>query len=254
MKGILIAIIIILLLLLVLAGIIYYAYTRIREKVRQFSTVMLGNASIAEGIKQRDLEVANTPRSVGSATGLYLPQIMKDFPEFHYDEMKTRAENVLMSYLRCIDGGSAASLTEGTNELRDKLKMRIQMLKSQGQREHFESIRIHRTEIREYRKTKGRCSIVFQSAVQYIHYVEKDGQILRGRKDLTDQSKYNVEVIYIQDPDLVENIKDAGLAMNCPNCGAPLPGLGAKKCEYCDSPVLEINIRTWNFSSVKEAR
>ncbi|MBO4981896.1 MAG: zinc ribbon domain-containing protein [Lachnospiraceae bacterium] len=254
MKGILIAIIIILLLLLVLAGIIYYAYTRIREKVRQFSTVMLGNASITEGIKQRDLEVANTPRSVGSATGLYLPQIMKDFPEFHYDEMKTRAENVLMSYLRCIDGGSAASLTEGTNELRDKLKMRIQMLKSQGQREHFESIRIHRTEIREYRKTKGRCSIVFQSAVQYIHYVEKDGQILRGRKDLTDQSKYNVEVIYIQDPDLVENIKDAGLAMNCPNCGAPLPGLGAKKCEYCDSPVLEINIRTWNFSSVKEAR
>lgn len=253
MKGILIAIIIILLLLLALTGIIYYAYTRIREKVRTLSTVMLGNPSIAEGMRQREMEAANTPRSVGSATNLYLPRIMKDFPEFHYDEMKTRAENVLTSYLRCIDGGSAASLTEGTNELRDKLKMRIQMLKSQGQREHFDNIRIHRTEIREYRKAKGRCSIVFQSAVQYIHYLEKDGQILKGRKDLTDQSKYNVEVIYIQDPDMVENIKDAGLAMNCPNCGAPLPGLGAKKCEYCDSPVLEINIRTWNFSSVKEA-
>ena len=82
--------------------------------------------------------------------------------------------------------------------------------------------------------------------------MEKNGQIVRGRKDLREQAKYNVEVMYIQDREMVENMDDMGLAMTCPHCGAPLPKLGAKKCEYCDSPVVEFNIRTWNFCSVKE--
>ncbi len=96
--------------------------------------------------------------------------------------------------------------------------------------------------------------MVFQSAVGYIHYAEKDGRTVSGRKDLTEQSKYNVELIYIQDRDTVENMGGSGLGLNCPNCGAPLPGLGAKTCPYCDTPVVEFNIRTWGFSSVKEVK
>ena len=42
------------------------------------------------------------------------------------------------------------------------------------------------------------------------------------------------------------------LGLNCPNCGAPLPGLGAKKCIYCDTPIVEYNLRVWNFSRVEE--
>ena len=53
--------------------------------------------------------------------------------------------------------------------------------------------------------------------------------------------------------DMVENQEDAGLALNCPNCGAPLPGLGAKKCIYRDTPIVEYNLRIWNFSRVEEA-
>ena len=63
---------------------------------------------------------------------------------------------------------------------------------------------------------------------------------------------YNVELVYIQDQDMIENQEDAGLGLNCPNCGAPLPGLGAKKCIYCDTPIVEYNLRVWNFSRVEE--
>ncbi len=252
MKGILITIIIILVLLLILIGIIYYAYTKIKSKVREYSNLFLGTPSIKEGIQRLETEEAVTPKSVSSATNLYLPSIMKDFPEFHYDEMKTRAENVLTSYLRSVDAQNRMLLSEGTNELKEQLDMRIQMLKTQEQREHFESIRIHRTEIHQYRKSKGRRSIVMQSAVEYIHYLEKDNQVLEGRKELQEQAKYNIELVYIQDQEMVENLGDAGLALNCPNCGAPLPGVGAKKCAYCDSPVIEFNLRTWNFSKVTE--
>ena len=61
-----------------------------------------------------------------------------------------------------------------------------------------------------------------------------------------------MELVYIQDQDMIENQEDAGLGLNCPNCGAPLPGLGAKKCIYCDTPIVEYNLRVWNFSRVEE--
>lgn len=231
---------------------LYLVYRNIKRKVSGYSRMIFGTEDPVEGIKKRELEVADTPKSVSSATNIYLPQIMKDFPEFHYDEMKSRAENVLISFLRSIDENNPSLLEEGTEELRDMLRMRIEGLRSRGVREHFQRIRIHRTEINQYRKQKGRCSVILQSSVEYIHYVEKGGSVTEGRRDLKTQSRYNVEVDYIQDRDLVERSEDTGLGLNCPNCGAPLPSLGAKKCLYCDTPVVEFNIRVWNFSSVKE--
>ena len=79
MNGSLIAIIVILVLCLVLAGIIYYTYCRIREKLRDTSRMLFGTDSMIEGMKQREAEVEMTPKSVSSATNLYMPSIMRDF-------------------------------------------------------------------------------------------------------------------------------------------------------------------------------
>ncbi len=252
MSASLIAIIIILVLCLVLAGIIYYAYCTLKRKLGETSRLLFGTDSMIEGMKQRELEVETTPKSVSSATNLYLPSIMRDFPEFHLDEMKSRAENVLISYLHGITGQNPALLSEGTNELKEQLKLRLEMLQNRSQKESFDNIHIHRTEIHQYRKQKGRQSIVFQSAVEYFHALTENGKVIKGSRDRKEQAKYNVELVYIQDQDMIENQADAGLALNCPNCGAPLPGLGAKKCIYCDTPIIEYNLRVWNFSRVEE--
>ena len=244
--------IVILILILSVMGIAYYAYRRIRNKIRDFSKTLLGTEDIMKGLQQIDRQAQVTPKSVSSATSIYLPNIVKDFPEFHYEEMKGRAENVLTSYLRSIDEGNPALLKEGLQELVNELEMKIDMLRGQGMTEHFHNIKVHRTELKAYRKIKGRCSIVFQSAVQYQHYLEKDGGVVQGSQDKLCQTRYETEMIYIQDREQVENAGTEGAGLVCPNCGAPLPMLGAKKCEYCDSPVVEFNIRTWNFSSVKE--
>lgn len=231
---------------------IYLIYRKVHNTVTSYSRLLFGTEDPVAGIRKMEMENAGTPKSVSSATSLYLPQIMRDFPEFHYDEMKARAENVLTSYLRGIDGGDASLLTEGTEELREHLRMRIRMLRNRECSERFQRIYVHRTEISQYRREKGRCSVVLQSAVEYVHYVEQSGKVVSGRKDLKEQARYNVELVYIQDRDTVENLGDSGLGLNCPNCGAPLPGLGAKTCIYCDTPVVEFNIRVWNFSAVKE--
>lgn len=250
--AILIYIIVILVLLLVLVGIGYYAYRTIMNKIRSFSRMAFGTNSLKEGIGNMEAEYATTPKSVSAATGLYLPRIMRDFPDFHYDEMKNRAENVLMSYLRSIDANNASLLTEGTSELQNKLAMFLGMLSGEGARAHFEHLKIHRTEISQYRKQKGRCSIIFQSAVEYFYYKEKAGEVKKGSRNTKTQTKFNIECIYIQDRDLVENSEDAALGVNCPNCGAPLTSLGAKVCAYCGTPVVEFNIHSWNFSDVEQ--
>lgn len=259
MKFVIVGTIIILVLILVIMGAAYYAYRKIKKKVRTFSMQTFHTPNVIPTVMQAMQGAQGTvdendynPKSVSAATSIYLPNIMKEFPDFHYDEMKRRAENVLISYLRSVDEMDASRLTEGTSELVNKLKLKIDMLRDSGKSEHYQDIKIHRTEICTYRKVKGRCCVVFQSSVQY-HYWEQNGaQVTKGAKDRLCQSKYNVELIYIQDRDVVENFADSGMAMNCPNCGAPLPKLGAKKCEYCDSPVVEFNIRTWNFSDVQQ--
>ena len=247
-------VIIVLTLVLAVMGTGYYAYRRVRKRVREFSHMAFGTEDIMQGLRNAELESETTPKSVSGATSIYLPRIMRDFPDFHYDEMKRRAENVLLSFLRSVDGADPTLLAEGTEELKAKLKMWIEMLRDAGREEHFDNIKIHRTEIRTYRKEKGRCSIVFQSAVQYSCPQKQDGRPQEGDVCRLCQSRYDVEVIYIQDRELAENAADAGLAMNCPNCGAPLPELGAKICPYCDSPLVEFNIRTWNFSDVSEVK
>ena len=244
--------IVVLVLALTVMGTGYYAYRRIKNRLEDFSSMAFGTPDILQGLQSVERESEITPKSVSAATSLYLPSIMREFPDFHYDEMKRRAENVLTSWLRSLQEMEPSLLTEGTSELRDKLSMSIDMLRDAGKRVNFRNIKIHRTEISAYRKAKGRCSIVFQTAVQYEYWAEGHGQVTEGAKDKLRQSKYDVELIYIQDRDMVENTADSGLAMNCPNCGAPLPKLGAKICPYCDSPVMEFNIRTWNFSDVQE--
>ena len=231
----------------------YIAYRRIREKVRNFTQMAFGSDTLSESFDKMEREAEITPKSVSAATSLYLPQILRDFPEFHFEEMKNRAENVLVGFLQGIDSKSMSKLTESTtSELREKLNMRINALDNENAEEHFQNIRIHRTEIKTYRKIKGRCRIIFPSSIQYNHFKEKDGQVISGEKDRLEQSRYNVEMIYIQDRDVVENQADSGLAMNCPNCGAPLPKLGAKRCLYCDTPIVEFSIKIWHFSDVDE--
>lgn len=252
MFGKILSIIILVLILIILIS-CYIAYRKIRNKVREFSRMAFGTEDIREGFQNVEKEAEITPKSVSAATSLYLPQIMRDFPEFHLEEMKNRAENVLSSYLQCVDRKSLDDFAEGTtSELREKLRMKITDLDSEGVEQHYRNIRIHRTEIKSYRKLKGKCSIVFQSSVQYNYFKERDGKVIEGSRDKLKQSRYNVEMLYIQDVGLLENAEDMGLAMNCPNCGGPLTKLGAKTCMYCGSPILEFNTRIWNFSDVEE--
>ena len=128
--------IIALVLILIIMGISFYTYRKIKRKVEAFSDLAFGTRDIVEGLQKVERESEVTPKSVSAGTGIYLPRIARDFPEFNFDEMKRRAENVLTSYLRGVDEMDASLLAEGTEELRNRLRMEIDMLRDAGRREH----------------------------------------------------------------------------------------------------------------------
>lgn len=241
--------------IIVLGGFAYAGIVvvkRLKRQMQIFSRQAFGTSDLMEGFRQVEQEYSSTPKSVSAMTSLYLPKIKKDFPEFQYDEMKVRAENALTSYLLAVDTMNPGAFREEGEELKDKLEMRIEMLKASGQREHFRNIKLHRTEIANYAKRNGRCIITFQTSLQYLYSREDESVQASQSGQLTTQAKYNVDLIYVQDRNLVREEHDMSLGLNCPNCGAPLSGLGSKVCEYCGTPVVELNIYAWTFSNIQE--
>lgn len=242
-----------LVIILVLVLVIVIFVRNIMDRISRFSRAAFGTNTLTEGIEKMQREYSQTPKSVSGMTSLYLPKIVADFPDFNYDEMKGKAQNALCTYLLAIDSMNPGKLEDANEELRNQLENKISGLKGSGRREHFKNLKIHRTELSSYKKSEGRCTITFQSSIQYYHYIlDETGKLINGSKDMLFQSKYDIDLIYIQDRDKVENELDYALGVNCPNCGAPLRGVGEKHCEYCGTPVIEINIHAWSFSAIRE--
>ena len=241
--------------LAVLAGGGYYAYRKIKRKVEDVSQALFGTDSLVEGWNKQADELAATPKSVSGMTRIFEPQIQRDFPDFHIEQFKDKVENALMLALQAISAADAGiferQIKDGVSEeFLAQIKNRIRENETEAVTEHYEQIQIHQTEIANYEKKQGTCVITFQSAVGYLHYCEKAGKVLSGSKELTEQTRYNVQLMYIQNEKLAG--MDNAVGTTCPNCGAPITNLGAAYCEYCGSAVTLLNLKVWTLHSFDE--
>lgn len=251
-----------------LAGIIILAAVGIainktRKRIRDFSKMAFGTASLADGLKQQQETLQSTPKSISDMTRLCLPQIEKDFPEFSWQELKQRSERQLAELLEAIEAQDLSKLREASGELKRQTRLWIESDREQGIHEQFDNIIIHQTGISRYTKSSGSCSILLQSAVEY-RYAQipaADGTDSGAKSDnriaIPDmerrQTRYEMEWLYIQDADQFP-AETRALSVNCPNCGAPVKNLGAKSCEYCGSSIEPLNIRVWALDRIEECR
>ena len=158
----------------------------------------------------------------------------------------------MKSALRAIDARDEALLVDASEELHRQISLRVAELKESGQREYFRNIAIHQTEIAHYQKEGGTCAILVQSAVGCLHYTENAaGELVSGSRERKVQTKYNTELVYIQDAALLQDGATA-VGVTCPNCGAPVTRLGSKFCEYCGSGLREISVRVWSINRIAE--
>ena len=231
-SGVPVGLIVTLVLIAAAAIAIAVAVYKIKHGIRQISRNMFGTDSFVQGINNQKREMSETPRSLQAMTGLCLPRIQRDFPEFDYDDYKQKSETVLRSYMNSIEEKNPKLLYgECSTALKDSVKSIITDLSNRGYKQNYDDIVIHRTEISRYTKDGATARILFVSSVGSY--------------------AYTTELVYIQNVDMVANGSE-GLGINCPNCGAPIKNLGQKFCEYCGTGITEINIRAWKFSSIRE--
>ena len=219
---------------------------------RMFLNAATGLRTLEQVLENQADMLEETPKSVAGMTRVFLPQIQRDFPEFNLNEFRQRAENMLRAALTAIDTRRIEAMKDPSDDLRQQILLKIEDLNRRKVREHYSGIEIHQTEIARYVKEKGTCVIQLQSAVGYYRYTQaEDGRILSGNKERKTQTKYEVELVYIQDAArLQDGAKTTGLT--CPNCGAPITNLGSKFCEYCKTGIREVNIRVWAINRIRE--
>ena len=175
--------------------------------------------AIREAMEVQHKELATTPKSICGMTRILEPQIAKDFPEFSWKEFCPDAQRMITEQI---------TKTGATHVL------------------------FHRTEISDYRKENGACIVTLQSALQYIPGAEEDSKRGRKLRGQPYQTRYNSELLYVQDASAYGQDSRASGTI-CPQCGAPVTSLGQKKCEYCGSALTVINRRVWTLNRIYEA-
>ena len=205
--------------------------------------------------KQAEIDVSMRPKSVSAMTRVFEPQITRDFKDFVWEEFRDKAQNMLKMSLLAIASGNLEKISENVaDDVKAMIINKIQEDENQGYRTHYDNIIIHRTEISNYKKVAGKCIITIQSAVEYTYYVtDSSGKVVKGRNDLKKQTKYNMELMYIQDAEIANRAGDGNVLGNaCPFCGAPLVALGDMMHEYCGAKFTPINIKVCSLHNLYE--
>ena len=223
----------------------------------RFSEVFLGLRDVLRALNGTDLteletEIETTPKSVSGMTSLCLPRITADFPEFNWHEFKQKVQNMLLSAFRAISEENISIMENASSDLRNQVSLTIDANRDAHEHEYFKDVKIHQTEIKDYRKMGGNCIITLQSAVGMVHYKTKAGGVIKGSDTNMCQKRYDIELLYVQDEAKIAYGQKA-LGNNCPNCGAPIKDLGNKTCPYCGCGVTTVNVRAWVINRYTES-
>lgn len=206
--------------------------------------------NIASRLHEKGELLDEEPKSVTAMTRIFEPQIMRDFPEFSWEEFKHKSENMLVSALLAVSAENPSRFVEGHKDIKKQVENIIADNRARGITEKYSDITIHQTEIANYQKLNGKCVITIQCAVGSLYTKRLNGKLIEGDDKYKTQTKYNIELVYIQDMEKVGTATALGTV--CPQCGAPIRALGAKFCEYCGAGVTPINIRVWSLHKFYE--
>lgn len=219
-------------------GAIIYAVIAIKRKVAMFSTVLFGTSNLREGIRNRELEVAQTPKSVSSAQSLYGPLVQKDFPELNLDELKALVEKSITEVFLAIEKRNEQAF-HNVEKVNAWIRSRIEDNKEEV---HYDQLRFHTTVLNRYLKDNDHAILRFQSAFEYV---------LR-KNDIANkiQDRLETEFVYSLNEEALQG--KVSHSLNCRNCGAPVTNLGDKVCEYCGAGIVRLVKKVWMLNNIKQ--
>lgn len=216
---------IILLIILAGAGLVALRYV-IRAALR------VGNlASLLTGVlKKADLEGETTPRSLSSAEPLLMDRIRRDFPEYNPELVRQRVMKDARTFYESAQAGKCLYTDGVSDQLRERLPSYLPP-------DVAGNIQVYKVALAAYDDASEDRVLTFQAAASF-----------KDPSNVTRQRRLILTYLAAWSTDTVTGVKRA----NCPNCGAPVPIVGAKTCQYCGTALRVWAGTSWLLTGVKE--
>lgn len=196
-------------------------------------------------IKKEIEEIQDSkPKQVSGMTEIYLPQILKDFPDFNINQIYLLVEQSIRKILNSIEDKNITILEDkDLNLINKKLKLQLEDLIKNDISYTYDDIVFHKHAIKNYSYKNGIATLDISSSVEYYYKKEKEGKRLTQDTGKKKQARYITKFVYIVDSDAYE--KDINIyGLNCPNCGAVIHSLKEQTCSYCKTG---LNIQVVNL-------
>ena len=233
---------------IIIVGIIAYV---IYKKFTNFTrSIGISNSELKNMIQESEYEARYRQKSISGMTGIIMPRILSDFPNFSESEIFGKVESSLTKILNSLEKKKVKNDRELTI-IKQNLEEQVRELTENEVDLTFDDIVFHKHAIKDYKKDKGVLTIKVQSSLEYFYEEKKKGKVKIKRNEWKKQTSYTTEFIYVYDTnDFVSTQTTIGA--RCPHCGAPVKTLGQKQCEYCTSGLEDLNLKSWFISSYKE--
>ncbi len=220
--------------LIVIAAAVIAIVGIIRRKIRSAASSLFGGLKMSDlsyAIKSaREAETNPSPRTVFGATSIYLPQILKDFPDFHESDAVAAVKKLIFEYL--------SIKYEGLEKFSDLnvepgLERMVDVKTKDG---NVTGEKVHAVAISKYEKTKEYATITYQASVGYS---------VEGKPT---EERYAVEyTLKLRENDIEQK------TLICPQCGGAFDSTSQTVCPYCGSGIIRDTIMSWKFSSIENS-
>ena len=197
----------ILLVLLVGGGV----FAVVRAVVRSVTKVGRLASTVTDIIKKADNEAETTPKSLSSAEPLLLDRIKRDFPEYNPELIRQRVAKDAKTFYESAQAGKCLYVDGISDQLRERLESFLPP-------DVAGHIQVHKVALAAYDDVSEDRVLTFQAAAAF-----------KDASGVTRQRRLILKYLAAWSTDTETGVRKA----NCPNCGAPIPAVGAKVCRYC---------------------
>lgn len=202
----------------------------LRFLVRAAHHVENAVSTVADVIRKADYEAETTPKSLSSAEPLLMDRIRRDFPEYNPELIRQRVMRDAKTFYESARTGKSLYADGVSDQLRERLASFLPP-------DVAGDIRVHKVALAAYDDASQDRVLTFQAAASF-----KDGA------GTTRQRRLVLKYLAAWSTDTENGVKRA----NCPNCGAPVPAVGSKVCQYCGSALKVWAGTLWLLTDVRE--
>ena len=216
----------ILLILLIGGGVLVALRYVIRAALR------VGNlaSTITSIIKKADFEAETTPKSLSSAEPLLMDRIKRDFPEYNPELIRQRVVKDARTFYESAQAGKCLYADGISDQLRERLESFLPPDVAGG-------IQVYKAALAAYDDASADRVLTFQASASF-----------QDPAGVTRQRRLILKYLAAWSTDTLTGVKRA----NCPNCGAPVPVVGSKVCQYCGTALKVWAGTQWLLTDLRE--